>query len=139
MQPLQMTMKKMAQQCYADSPQYIDTIELIIRTYQASFSNLLEKLKELDFDINAFYNYTSETLKTLKDARGNAIDQWNATPKRSLQYRTPNEVLLGLSKRQTNKHTTFKDFHPFDCPVYVLDISLADDAHVCKWKPHSHV
>eukprot|EP00957_Ditylum_brightwellii_P092200 7019323-Ditylum_brightwellii.AAC.1 len=51
--------------------QYMGTAELVIRTYQTPLNNLLEKLKELDFDIDAFCDYASEMLKTLKDAGGN--------------------------------------------------------------------
>eukprot|EP00957_Ditylum_brightwellii_P024232 1828059-Ditylum_brightwellii.AAC.1 len=50
--------------------QYTGTAELVIRTYQTSLNNLLEKLKEHHFNIDAFYDYASETLKTLKDVGG---------------------------------------------------------------------
>eukprot|EP00957_Ditylum_brightwellii_P018669 1402568-Ditylum_brightwellii.AAC.1 len=49
----------------------MDTAELVIRTYQLSLNYLLEKLKELGFDINTFCDYSSKMLKTLCDARGN--------------------------------------------------------------------
>eukprot|EP00957_Ditylum_brightwellii_P051581 3911724-Ditylum_brightwellii.AAC.1 len=51
--------------------QHTCTAELVIRTYQTSLNSLLEKLKELDFNIDVFCNYAYEMLKTLQDAGGN--------------------------------------------------------------------
>ena len=68
-----------------------------------------------------------------------AVDQWNSSPKRELQYRTPDEVFSGLTSRQNSKNTTFQTFHPFGCPVYDLDKSLADGASIPKYKPRSRV
>eukprot|EP00957_Ditylum_brightwellii_P205131 15342427-Ditylum_brightwellii.AAC.1 len=48
----------------------MDTAKSFIRTYHTSLNNLLGKLKEVDFDIDAFCNYASKTLETLKDAGG---------------------------------------------------------------------
>jgi len=31
------------------------------------------------------------------------------------------------------------DFHPFGCPVFVLDPSLQPGHKIPQWKPHSHV
>eukprot|EP00957_Ditylum_brightwellii_P007003 530236-Ditylum_brightwellii.AAC.1 len=67
------------------------------------------------------------------------IDQWNSSPKKDLQYRTPNEVFSELTTRQHSKNITFKDFHPSGCPVYVLDKSSADGASAPKWNPCLHV
>eukprot|EP00957_Ditylum_brightwellii_P108370 8267148-Ditylum_brightwellii.AAC.2 len=47
--------------------QYTGTTELVIRTYQLSLNNLLEKLSEMKFDANKFCDYSAETLKTLCD------------------------------------------------------------------------
>eukprot|EP00957_Ditylum_brightwellii_P029327 2217212-Ditylum_brightwellii.AAC.1 len=65
-----------------------------------------------------------------------AVDKWNNTPKRTLEYNTPNEVFSGMNTKQSSKSTTFKDFHPFGCPVYVLNNSLVDGGHAPKWHPH---
>eukprot|EP00957_Ditylum_brightwellii_P209606 15362433-Ditylum_brightwellii.AAC.1 len=43
--------------------QYTGNAELVIRSYQSSLNNILDKLKELDFYINKFCNYMSKTLK----------------------------------------------------------------------------
>eukprot|EP00957_Ditylum_brightwellii_P044128 3348432-Ditylum_brightwellii.AAC.1 len=67
------------------------------------------------------------------------VDQWNNTPKRNLEYKTPNEVFSGISARQSGKSTIFKDLQPFGCPVYVLDKCLADGGHAPKWHPHPTV
>eukprot|EP00957_Ditylum_brightwellii_P125871 9594867-Ditylum_brightwellii.AAC.1 len=50
--------------------QYNGTAESVIRTYQPSLNNLTDKLEELRFDVNTFYNYATETLNTLCDAGG---------------------------------------------------------------------
>eukprot|EP00957_Ditylum_brightwellii_P008772 665086-Ditylum_brightwellii.AAC.1 len=44
--------------------------ESVIRTYQLSLNNLLEKLSAMNFNVNKFCNYSTETLKTLRDAGG---------------------------------------------------------------------
>eukprot|EP00957_Ditylum_brightwellii_P033997 2574792-Ditylum_brightwellii.AAC.1 len=50
--------------------QYTGTAKLVIRTYQLSLNNLLEKLLEIKFDIDKFCNYSAETLKTLCNTGG---------------------------------------------------------------------
>eukprot|EP00957_Ditylum_brightwellii_P032482 2461597-Ditylum_brightwellii.AAC.2 len=50
--------------------QYMGTAEMVIKTYLLSLNNLLEKLGELEFDINKFYNYALKMIKTLHDAGG---------------------------------------------------------------------
>eukprot|EP00957_Ditylum_brightwellii_P145963 11115361-Ditylum_brightwellii.AAC.1 len=50
--------------------QYTGTAELVIRTYQLSLNNQLEKLSEMKFDVDKFCNYSAETFKTLRDAGG---------------------------------------------------------------------
>eukprot|EP00957_Ditylum_brightwellii_P175904 13394578-Ditylum_brightwellii.AAC.1 len=48
--------------------QYTNTAESVIRTYQLSLNNLLEKLLEMKLDVDKFCDYSAETLKTLCDA-----------------------------------------------------------------------
>eukprot|EP00957_Ditylum_brightwellii_P067612 5132306-Ditylum_brightwellii.AAC.1 len=50
--------------------QYTGISESVIRTYQLSLNNILEKLLEMKFNVNKFCDYSSETLKTLCDAGG---------------------------------------------------------------------
>ena len=51
------------------------------------------------------------------------VTQWNNTPRRDLDYRTPDERFNGIKKQKLTKNVKshFKNFHPFGCPVYVLD------------------
>eukprot|EP00957_Ditylum_brightwellii_P057948 4393574-Ditylum_brightwellii.AAC.1 len=65
------------------------------------------------------------------------VDQWNKTPKRNLEYKTLNEVFSDLRTRQSRKSATVNNFHPFGCPVYVLEKPLVDGGHAPKWYPHS--
>eukprot|EP00957_Ditylum_brightwellii_P089460 6812397-Ditylum_brightwellii.AAC.1 len=67
------------------------------------------------------------------------VDQWNSSPKKEIQYRTPDEVFFGMTTRQNSKNITFQYFHPLGCPVYILDKSLANGASIPEWKPRSRV
>eukprot|EP00957_Ditylum_brightwellii_P133214 10156992-Ditylum_brightwellii.AAC.1 len=51
----------------------------------------------------------------------------------------PDEVFTGMTKRTKSKSDTFRIFHPFGCPVYVLDKRLADGSSAPKWNPRSRV
>ena len=65
-----------------------------------------------------------------------ALDSWNNTPRKDLGYRSPNEAFAKL-KTRTSRKTAFENFHPFGCPVYVLDTKLRDGKSIPKWKPRS--
>ena len=66
------------------------------------------------------------------------VTQWNHTPRKDLQYRTPEEVFNNVPPR-ANKKQHFKDFHPFGCPVYVLEENLQDGKKEPRWNPRSRV
>eukprot|EP00957_Ditylum_brightwellii_P031306 2373321-Ditylum_brightwellii.AAC.1 len=78
MHPIKTAMQAIADDSKTDGPallyhllrQYTGMAELVIRIYQLSFNNLLEKLLEMKFDINKFCDYSAETLNTLHDADG---------------------------------------------------------------------
>ena len=53
------------------------------------------------------------------------VSQWNNTPKKSINYLTPDEKFNNL-KRQTSKQLHFKNFHPFGFTVYILNDKLQD-------------
>eukprot|EP00957_Ditylum_brightwellii_P159342 12128936-Ditylum_brightwellii.AAC.1 len=65
------------------------------------------------------------------------IDQWNATPKKKLNYLTSDEAFTGMTKRTKSKCDTFRTFHPLGCPVYVLGKKLANGNSAPKWNPRS--
>eukprot|EP00957_Ditylum_brightwellii_P058028 4400550-Ditylum_brightwellii.AAC.1 len=75
-QPIKTAMQTYANDNKTDSPallyhlfhQYTDMSESVIRIYQLSLNNLLEKLTEMNFDVDRFRNYSAETLKTLRNA-----------------------------------------------------------------------
>eukprot|EP00957_Ditylum_brightwellii_P180215 13728350-Ditylum_brightwellii.AAC.1 len=74
--PIKTAMQTIANNNKTDGPallyhllcQYTSTSESVIRTYQLSLNNPLEKLLEMKFDIDKFCNYSAETLKTLRNA-----------------------------------------------------------------------
>eukprot|EP00957_Ditylum_brightwellii_P192005 14616862-Ditylum_brightwellii.AAC.1 len=74
--PIKTAMQTIADDNETDGPallyhllrQYTGMVELVIRNYQLSLNNLLEKLSEMKFDVNKFCDYSAETLKTLRDA-----------------------------------------------------------------------
>eukprot|EP00957_Ditylum_brightwellii_P000465 35947-Ditylum_brightwellii.AAC.1 len=76
--PIKTTMKTIADDKETDSPallyhllcQYTGTADSVIRTYQLSLNNLPEKLSEMKFNVDKFYNYSAETLKTLRNVGG---------------------------------------------------------------------
>eukprot|EP00957_Ditylum_brightwellii_P171960 13092464-Ditylum_brightwellii.AAC.1 len=45
-----------------------------------------------------------------------AVDNWNSTSMKALDYRTPDEIFSGLISRSNPRNQTFKNFHPFGCP-----------------------
>ena len=58
------------------------------------------------------------------------------TPSRTKQHggRTPYEIFVN-SKIRPN----VKDFHPFGCPIYVLDDNLAAGKTISKWMPRARL
>ncbi len=62
-----------------------------------------------------------------------AVDVHNATPGPS--GLSPDEIFSG-HKSSRNR---LKDFHPFGCPVFVLEASLQNGHKVPKWKPRSRM
>eukprot|EP00957_Ditylum_brightwellii_P162772 12395286-Ditylum_brightwellii.AAC.1 len=105
---------------------YTGKSESVIRTSQDLLNTLPDKLDKLGFDILKFCNYTTKTLKMLTDAGGtdkhqnstpkctckmakshrhgaldfvfrHAVDNWNSTPTKALEYRTLDEVFSGLT------------------------------------------
>ena len=72
-------------------------------------------------------------------AMRHVTNQWNATPRRNLNWLTPDEVWNGIGRRLNKKTKHFKHFHPFGCPVYVLNEALQDGKKQPKWDPRSRV
>jgi hypothetical protein len=68
-----------------------------------------------------------------------AVFQWNHTPRRELQYLCPEEAFTGISKPRT-KPSSFKAlFHPFGCPVLVLETALQNGQSLPKFDPRSRM
>jgi hypothetical protein len=61
-----------------------------------------------------------------------AVDIHNHTPGSS--GLSPKEVFTGIKGR-----SCLPDFHPFGCPVFVLDPSLQQGHKIPHWKPRSRV
>eukprot|EP00957_Ditylum_brightwellii_P168613 12833894-Ditylum_brightwellii.AAC.1 len=68
-----------------------------------------------------------------------AVDNWNSTPMKVLEYRTLDEVFSGFTSRFKPIFQTFKNFHPFGCPVYIMDKAKTDGNKPPKWDPCSRV
>lgn len=79
-----------------------------------------------------------------------AIDQWNSTPKKSLNFLTPDEVFSGITKRHsfdkpaTSLNTSERRaldispaFHTWGCPVYVLRSPLQDGRSLPAFAPRA--
>eukprot|EP00957_Ditylum_brightwellii_P175872 13392032-Ditylum_brightwellii.AAC.1 len=67
------------------------------------------------------------------------IDLWNNTLQKDLWYFTLEKGFAGNTNRITSKRDTLHHFHPFNCPVYVVDPAIADGRKIPKWDPHSRV
>ena len=72
-------------------------------------------------------------------AMRHVCNQWNATPRKDLNWLTPDEAFNGIGRRLTKRSKQFKHFHPFGCPVYVLKEALQDGKKQPKWDPRSRV
>eukprot|EP00957_Ditylum_brightwellii_P190263 14482650-Ditylum_brightwellii.AAC.1 len=66
-----------------------------------------------------------------------AVANWNNTPMKALEYRSPDEVFSGFTSSSKPRNHTFKNVHPFGCPIYILDKAIADGKKPPKWDPHS--
>jgi hypothetical protein len=62
-----------------------------------------------------------------------AVDIHNYTPGDS--GLSPDEIFSGIKSTRNR----FRDFHPFGCPVFVLEASLQDGHLIPKWKPRSRM
>ncbi len=61
-----------------------------------------------------------------------AVDLHNSTP--GVSGLTPEEIFTGSKQRNR-----LGDFHPFGCPIFVLDPSLQQGYKVPRWKPRSRI
>ncbi len=61
-----------------------------------------------------------------------AVDLHNATP--GVSGLTPEEIFSGSKGRNR-----LSDFHPFGCPIFVLDPTLQQGHKIPRWKPRSRV
>jgi len=62
-----------------------------------------------------------------------AVDVHNSTPGSS--GLSPTEIFSG----QKSSRCRLRDFHPFGCPVFVLEASLQNGHKIPKWKPRSRM
>ena len=65
--------------------------------------------------------------------------QWNNTPRKELNWCTPNEMFAGVGRQIKRKKTQFQHFHPFGCPVYILHEAIQDNKKPPRWNPRSRV
>ena len=65
-----------------------------------------------------------------------AVHQWNHTPLEDLTWFTPEEVFTGVQDEHASyKNNAMSSFHPFGCPVYVLQTELQKGESIPKWDP----
>jgi len=62
-----------------------------------------------------------------------AVDIHNSTP--GVSGLSPDEIFSGHKSTKP----CFPDYHPFGCPVFVLEASLQDGHCIPKWKPRSRM
>jgi hypothetical protein len=62
-----------------------------------------------------------------------AVDVHNATP--GISGLSPDKIFSG----HKTSRCRLKDFHPFGCPVFVLEASLQNGHKIPKWKPRSRM
>ena len=69
------------------------------------------------------------------------VRQWNNTPHKDLNLRTPNEVFSYVHETDHIKRASerLKQFHTFGCPVYVLKPKLQAGFKSTKWEPKSRI
>lgn len=81
-------------------------------------------------------------------AMNHAVHQWNNTPRPDLNFFTPNEIFKGEVHRSIDESSEnpkaspidlSRDFHPFGCPVYVLEEALQEGQTLPKMDPRSRV
>jgi len=60
-----------------------------------------------------------------------AVDIWNHSPSQTKE--------CPLSASSTSSSPSLDHFHPFGCPVYILNRSLADGNSIPRWQPRSHL
>ena len=86
---------------------------------------MVEKARTVLLNTNARW-HGSIKMELWTYAFRHVVTQWNNTPRKYLQYETLNEKYNGIKRHKLTKHIKghFKPFHPFVCPVYVLDENL---------------
>ena len=66
-----------------------------------------------------------------------AVDVYNNTPHKDHNFKTPNEVFAGYQRHPDSTKRTLASFHPFGCPVFVLDKKIQDGKKLPKWDAKS--
>ena len=68
-----------------------------------------------------------------------SVHIWNNTPRQDLNFKTPDEIFSGNTSHlsDADKREIMKTFHPFGCPVYVLDAKLQNGQKIEKWAPRT--
>ena len=65
-----------------------------------------------------------------------SVHQWNNTPMEELKWFTPEEVFTGVTDDNASyKNNAMSSFHPFGCPVYVLEAELQKGESIPRWDP----
>ena len=65
-----------------------------------------------------------------------SVHQWNNTPMEELKWFTPEEVFTGVTDDNAlYKNNAMSSFHPFRCPVYVLETELQKEESIPRWDP----
>jgi hypothetical protein len=67
-----------------------------------------------------------------------AVYIWNHTPREDLNFQCPEELFSGMKFQSKDKiRSIINNFHPFGCPVYVLDSRIQDGKKPPCWDPSS--
>ena len=68
-------------------------------------------------------------------AVNHAVDKWNCTPRKDLNFLTPDEIFAGVTTRDLNNPNMSDVFHTFGCPVLVLRHQLHEKKSLPKFEP----
>ena len=68
-------------------------------------------------------------------AINHAVDKWNCTTRKDLNYLTPDEIFAGVTTRDLEYSNMSDAFHTFRCPVLILRHQLHEKKSLPKFKP----
>ena len=73
-------------------------------------------------------------------ATKHSVDTWNQTPRKSMDYKTPDAIFTNIKYKLDKKslhQLIFRILHPFRCQVYVLDHIIQIGQNIPHWEPRT--